>query len=74
MGKSGQMMKTLFAIAIVGITTISNAETLFFPSFRIEVADDWVHDVERGPRVHNELGELINIYHPNGNGKLKIQS
>ena len=73
-GNSGQMMKTLLAIAIVGITTISNAETLFFPSFRIEVADDWVHNLERGPQAHNELGELINIYHPNGNGILKIQS
>ena len=68
------MLKTLFAIAIVGITTISNAETLSFPSFRIEVADDWVHSLESAPQAQNELGELINIYHPNGNGILKIQS
>jgi hypothetical protein len=67
-------MKTLFAIAIVGITTISNAETLSFRSFRIEVADDWVHSLESRPQAQNELGELINIYHPNGNGILKIQS
>jgi hypothetical protein len=66
-------MKTLFAIAIVGITTISNAETLSFPSFRVEVEDGWMHNFERGPQAHNELGELINIYHPNGNGILKIQ-
>jgi hypothetical protein len=68
------MMKTLFAIAIVGITTISNAASLSFSSFRIEVADDWVHSIESGPQAQNELGELINIYHPNGNGILRIQS
>ncbi len=72
--KSGPMMKTFLAIAIFGITTTSNAETLSFPSFRIEVEDGWVHSLERGPQAHSELGELINIYHPNGNGILKMQS
>ncbi len=67
------MMKTLLAIAIVGISTISDAETLSYPSFRIEVEDGWVHNLERGPQAHNELGERINIYHPNGNGILIIQ-
>lgn len=67
-------MRILFAIAIVGITTIANAETLTFPTFRIEVEDGWAHNLQRGPEAHNELGELINIYHPNGNGILKIQS
>ena len=67
-------MKYLFAIAIVGMTTSSIAETLSFPSFRIEVEDGWVHNLERGPQAHNEFGELISIYHPGGNGILKIQS
>lgn len=67
------MMKTLLAIAIVGITTISNAETLSFPSIQIEVEDGWVHNLEREPQAHNELRELINIYYPNGNGILRIQ-
>jgi hypothetical protein len=66
-------MKTLLAIAIAGITTISNAETLSFPSFRIEVEDGWVHNLERESQAHSELGELIVIYHPNRNGVLKIQ-
>ncbi len=66
-------MKTFLAIAIFGITTTSNAETLSFPSFRIEVEDGWVHSLERGAQAHSELGELINIYHPNGNGILKMQ-
>jgi len=67
-------MKTLLAIAIVGITTISNAETLSFPSFWIEVEDGWVHNIERGPQADHEWGDLINIYHPNGSGILKMQS
>jgi len=66
-------MKTLLAIAIVGITTISNAETLSFPSFRIEVEDGWAHNLERESQAHSELGQLIAIYHPNRNGILKIQ-
>jgi hypothetical protein len=67
-------MKTLLAIAIVGITTISNAEILSFPFFRIEVEDGWVHSVENGPQAQSEVGELINIDHPNGNGILKMRS
>ena len=67
-------MKPLLAIAIFGITTSSYAETLSFSSFRIQVEDGWVHNIERGPQAHHEVGELISIYHPNGNGILKIQS
>ena len=71
---SGPMMKILLAIAVFGITTTSNAETLSFPSFRIEVEDGWAHSFERGPQVQHEFGDLISIYHPNGNGILKMQS
>ena len=68
------MMKILLAIAVFGITPTSNAETLSFPSFRIEVEGGWVHSIERGPQAHQEVGELISIYYPNGNGILKMQS
>ncbi len=71
--KSGPMMKALLAIAIFGITTTSIAETLSFPSFRIEVEDGWVHSIERGPQAQHEFGDLISIYHPNGNGILKMR-
>ncbi len=67
------MMKILLAIAIFGIISTSNAETLSFPSFRIEVEDGWVHSLESGPQAHNAIGELINIHHPNGHGILKMQ-
>ncbi len=67
------MMRTLLAIAVFGMTTSSIAETLSFPSFRIEVEDGWMHSIERGPQAHHELGDLISIYHPNGNGILKMQ-
>ena len=66
-------MKILFVIAIFGLTTSSNAETLAVSSFRIEVADGWVHSIERGPQANPEWGDLISIYHPNGNGILKVQ-
>ena len=66
-------MKTLLTIAIFGITTSSYAETLSFPSFRIEVEHGWVHSIERGPQANHEWGDLISIYHPNGNGILKMQ-
>jgi len=74
MADSGSMMKTLLAIAIFGITTTSVAETLSFPFFRLEVADGWAHSLERGSEAHSEVGELVNIYHPNGTGILKMQS
>ncbi len=67
------MIKILLVIAIFGMTTSSNAETLAVPSFRIEVEDGWVHSIERGPQANPEWGDLISIYHPNGNGILKVQ-
>jgi len=72
--KSGPMMKILLAIAVFGITATSNAETLSFPSFRIEVEDGWVHNTERGLQAQHEMGGLVDIYHPNGKGILKMQS
>ncbi len=66
-------MKTLLAIAIFGMTMSSNAETLAVPSFRIEVADGWVHSIGSGPQANPEWGDPISIYHPNGNGILKVQ-
>jgi hypothetical protein len=66
-------MKHLFAIAIVGITTSSIAETVSLSSFRLELEDGWVHDLERVTQAHNEFGDLISIYHPGGNGILKIR-
>jgi len=70
---SGLMIKILPALAIFAMTTSSNAETLSFPSFRIEVEDGWVHSIERGPQSNHEWGDLISIFHPNGNGILKVQ-
>ncbi len=65
------MIKILLVIAIFGLTTNSYAETLAVPSFQIEVEDGWVHSIERGPQANPEWGDLISIYHPNGNGILK---
>ena len=72
--KAGPIMKILIAITIFGITTISNAETLSYASYRIEVEDGWTHSLERGPEAHSEFGELVSVYHPNGIGILKMQT
>ncbi len=69
---SGSMMKILLAIAIFGMTTSSNAETLSFPSFRIEIEDGWVHSVENGPGGGSR--NVISLRHPNGVGVLKMGS
>ena len=66
-------MKTLLTIAIFGIAITAYAESLTFPDFQIKVQDDWVHSIERGPQSHSELGERINIYHPDRNATLIIQ-
>jgi len=68
------MMKALIAIAIFGMNMSANAETLVSPPFQIEVEDGWVHSIERGPQGPPEWGDRISIYHPNGNGILKIWS
>jgi len=68
------MMKILLTIVVFGMTTSSNAETLSFPSFWIEVEDGWVHSIETEPQAHHEFEDLISIYHPNGIGVLKMQS
>jgi hypothetical protein len=67
-------MKPLLAIAIFGITTSSYAETLSFPSFRIQVEDGWAHSIDKGPQPPPEWGDQISIYHPDGNGILTILS
>ena len=67
-------MKSLVAIVVLAVSAISNAETLSFPFFQIEIQDGWAHSIERGPQAHDEVGELISVYHPNGNGTLKVQS
>lgn len=69
-----QSMTLLLVIISFGIIGNSNAETLTFSSFRIEVQDDWVHNLEEGPNVHNEMGEQIIIHHPDGSGVLKMQT
>ena len=50
------------------------AETLSQPSFRIEVADGWVHSTNKRTQTPDDFGNLISIHHPNRPGVLKIQS
>jgi hypothetical protein len=69
-----QRMKSLVAIVALAVSAISNAETLSFPFFQIEIQDGWAHSIERGPQAHDEVGELISVYHPNGSGILKVRS
>ena len=68
------MMKILLAIAVFGMTTSSDAETLSFASFRIEVEDGWVHSIASELQPHHDWGALISIDSPNDIGKLSLQS
>jgi len=65
--------KFLFLVAIVGIFARSDAETLSFPAFRLEVQDGWMHFPENGAQARSDFGELISISHPDQNGILRIQ-
>ncbi len=67
-------LEILLAIALFGASANAYSETLTFSSFRIEVEDAWVNSLEKTPQAHNEMSELISIYHPNGNGILKMQT
>ena len=60
-------------IAISVISTVSSAEILTFPSLQLEVEDGWAHSVESEAQAHDAAGSLISIYHPAGNGILKIR-
>ena len=66
------MMKYILAMILTAMTTSINAETLSFPSFKIEIQDGWEHSIE------NDSGDdrksVISLRHPNGVGILKMQS
>ncbi len=66
------MMKNVLAIIIFGMTTSLNAETLSFPSFQIEVEEDWEHIAE--PRPTGDWGSIISLYKTSGEGVLNIVS
>jgi len=63
-------MKNLFAIIVFAMTTSLNAETLFFPSFQIEIQDGWEHSIENGPG--DDRRSVISLRHPNGVGVLRM--
>jgi hypothetical protein len=50
------------------ISASTNAETLSFSSFRIEVEDGWTYSSDRGER------EIVNFFRSDGNGTLKLQT
>jgi len=66
-------VKTLLMMAISVFSTVSSAEILTFPSFQLEVEEGWAHSVESGSQAHAAAGSLISIYHPAGNGVLRIR-
>jgi hypothetical protein len=65
-------MKNLFAIIVFAMTSSLNAETLFFPSFRIEIPDGWEHSIENGHG--DDWGSVISLLHVDGVGILKMGS
>ena len=65
-------MQNLFAIIVFAMTSSLNAETLSFPSFRIEIQDGWEHSIENGPG--DDWGSVISLRHLDGVGILKMGS
>ena len=54
------------------MTTSLNAETLFFPSFQIEIQDGWEHSIENGSG--SDSRSVISLRDPSGVGILKMGS
>jgi len=52
------------------MTANLNAETLSFPSFQIEIQDDWERSIDNRPV--DDLLSMISLRRPNGVGVLKI--
>ena len=66
------VIKNIFSIIIVAITTSLHAETLSFPSFQVEIQDGWEYSIEN--ISGDGWGSVISLRHPNGVGSLKILS
>jgi len=65
-------MRNLFALIIFSMTTSLNAETLSFPSFRIEIPDGWEHSIENSPG--DDSRSTMVLHDPDGVGNLKMRS
>ena len=63
-------MKYIPALIAFAVTTSSNAETLSFPSFQIEIQEDWERSIENRPV--DDLLSMISLRRPNGVGILRI--
>ncbi len=63
-------MKYVLAIVISTMTANLNAETLSFPSFQIEIQDDWERSIDNRPV--DDLLSMISLRRPSGVGVLKI--
>ena len=54
------------------LTSSLNAETLSFPSFRIDIQDDWEYRIENRPG--DDRGSVIGLRSHEGVGVLKMQA
>ena len=68
------MNRSLLALAIFGVATSSLAETLYLPSFRVEVTDHWAYSIQTSSHAHDGWGDLVVVEYPNGTGMLKLRA
>lgn len=68
------MIRYILTLLILGISSSLTAETVNFPVFSIDVASEWMHNVEPSRIVGDTPGELISIFRPDGIGVLKMTS
>ena len=67
-----QTVKILVVLAGLAMLQHANAEILTLSFIQLEIGDGWTHSIEKGRS--SEMGGLVTIHHPNGNGVLKIQT
>jgi ABC-type Fe2+-enterobactin transport system substrate-binding protein len=66
------MMKNIVAIPFFLISTSAFPETLSFPSFQIEIQNDWAHRIEPAPG--DDAGRVIRIHGPSAIGTLSLRA
>ncbi len=62
------MMRTFLVISFLGFCTTSYAELLELTTFRIDIKDGWMYEIDSGDR------KQIDIFHSDRNSTLKLMT
>lgn len=72
-------MRKLFTSAMLTFAMLAaamdaTAESVSSATFRIDIEDGWVHDIEAAPGADPNWGNVIRVRDPNGPGVLTLRS